>query len=150
MNAIIGLINGMISLVYSAVVALINAILGAVEGIADLLGFDLSLRITAPPPAIPKQSWKRIPELATGGVVTSPTYLLAGEGAYSEGILPLDNSPQMQDLIQKIADAVDNKPNNAPVDVRVFIGDKEWDTFTYESAKRGEKTVGEQPVEIGG
>lgn len=149
-NAIIGLINGMISLVYNAVVALINAILGAVEGVSDLLGFDLSLRITAPPPAIPTQSWKRIPELATGGVVTSPTYLLAGEGAYSEGILPLDNSPQMQDLIQKIADAVDNKPNNTPVDVRVFIGDKEWDTFTYESAKRGEKNVGEQPVEIGG
>lgn len=150
-NAVIGLINSMISLVYNAVVALINAILDAISFVAGLLGLDLDIRITAPPPAIPMQSWGRIPELATGGVVSSPTYAMVGEGAYSEAVIPLDDSPQMQDLIQKIADAVDKDDGGGkPVDVHVYIGDREWDAFTYESAQRGEKLVGAQPVKIGG
>lgn len=150
-NAVIGLINGMISLVYNAVVALINAILDAISWVAGLLGLDLDIKITAPPPAIPTQSWGRIPELATGGVVSSPTTAMIGEGAYSEAVIPLDDSPQMQDLIQKIADAVDKDDGGGkPVDVRVYIGDREWDAFTYESSKRGEKLVGAQPVKIGG
>ncbi|MGN1230064.1 MAG: hypothetical protein ACI4T5_10495 [Prevotella sp.] len=153
LNGVISLINMAISLIYNAVVALINSILGAVKTIASLLGFDLNIRITAPPPAIPTISFPRIPELATGGVVTSPTYLLAGEGHYDEAIIPLGNSPQMEELVAKIADAVD-KPqgsgSNVPIDVRVFIGDKEWDVFTYKSAQRGEELVGAQPIKIGG
>lgn len=150
-NACISLINAMISLIYNAVVALINSILSAISGIAALLGISLDLRITAPPPAIPMQSWGRIPELASGGVVSSPTYAMVGEGAYSEAVIPLDDSPQMQDLIQKIADAVDKDDGGGkPVDVHVYIGDREWDAFTYESAQRGEKLVGAQPVKIGG
>lgn len=149
-NACISLINAMISLICNAVVALINSILGALSGIAALLGLDLDIRITAPPPTIPMQSWGRIPELATGGVVSSPTYAMVGEGAYSEAVIPLDDSPQMQDLIQKIADAVDKDDGGKPVEVRVYIGDREWDAFTYESAQRGEKLVGAQPVKIGG
>lgn len=149
-NAVIGLINGMISLVYNAVVALINSILGAVSAVASVLGFSLDLRITAPPPAIPTQSWGRIPELATGGVVSRPTYTMVGEGAYSEAVIPLDDSPQMQDLIQKIADAVDKDKPDTPVNVHVYIGDEEFDAYTYKAAKRGEKKVGKQPIEVGG
>lgn len=149
-NAVIGLINGMISLVYNAVVALINGILGAISEVASVLGFSLDLRITAPPPAIPTQSWGRIPELATGGVVSRPTYTMVGEGAYSEAVIPLDDSPQMQDLIQKIADAVDKDKPDTPVNVHVYIGDEEFDAYTYKAAKRGEKKVGKQLIEVGG
>lgn len=149
-NAVIGLINGMISLVHNAVVALINSILDAISGIASLLGFDLDLRITAPPPAIPMQSWGRIPELATGGVVFSPTYAMIGEGAYSEAVIPLDDSPQMQDLIQKIADAVDKDKPDTPVNVHVYIGDEEFDAYTYKASERGKQKVGAQPVKTGG
>lgn len=149
-NAVIGLINGMISLVHNAVVALINSILDAISGIASLLGFDLDLRITAPPPAIPMQSWGRIPELATGGVVSSPTYAMIGEGAYSEAVIPLDDSPQMQDLIQKIADAVDKDKPDTPVIVHVYIGDEEFDAYTYKASERGKQKVGAQPVKTGG
>lgn len=152
-NAVISLINGMISLVYNAVVALINAILSAVEGIADLLGFDLDLTITAPPPAIPYLSIPRVPTaLATGGVITSPTYALMGEGQYDEAVIPLGDSPQLAELVQKIAEAVGDKgsPGNEPVEVQVYIGGKEYDAYTYKAAKRGEKIVGAQPVRTGG
>lgn len=151
-NAIISLVNGLISLIYNAIVGLINLILGAVEGIAGLLGFDLELGISGEPPAIPYLSIPKIPEMATGGVVTGPTTLLAGEGEYSEAILPLDNSPQMQDLIDKIADKVNNpdQGKSNPVEVRVFIGGREWDAFTYESSQRGKDLVGAQPIKVGG
>lgn len=86
---------------------------------------------------------------ATGGVVTSPTSALIGEAGKSEAVIPLDNSPQMQDLIEKIADRVDQKADDkAPIEVRVFIGDSEWDAFTYKSAQRGKNLVGTQPITV--
>ena len=53
----------------------------------------------------------------------------------------------MLDLIDKIADKVNNTGETV---VKVYIGDREWDAFTYESSKRGAKLVGAQPVVIGG
>lgn len=148
-NGIISIINSAISLIYNAVLGLINTVLSAVESIAKLLGKDISLTIGSRPPEIPALSIPRIPMLATGGVVTSPTMTMVGEGKYSEAIVPLDDSPQMQNLVQRIADAVDKKDTpSSPVEVRVYIGDKEWDAFTYKSAQRGSKLVGSQPVEV--
>lgn len=152
-NAIISLINGLIGLVFQGVQTLINGLLGAVEGIADLLGLDLNLQLNFATPKIPYLNIPRIPQMATGGVVTGPTHLIAGEGKYSEAILPLDDSPQMQDLIDKIVDAIDkDKPddNGGPTEVHVFIGGKEYDAFTYKSSQRGKTVVGKQPVKIGG
>ena len=153
-NGVISLINMAISLVYNAVVALINAILGVVERIAELLGEDLNLKITAPPPEIPPLSIPRIPKvaLAKGGVVTGPTYALLGEGQYDEAVIPLGDSPQMKELVDALAEAVReaSPQNDQKVEVHVVVGGKEWDTFIYKSAKRGEVRVGAQPVKVGG
>lgn len=150
-NGVIWLINSLIEAIWQGMQAAINVILGAVEGIADFLGFDINIRLNAQVPDIPSLNIPRIPEMATGGVVTGPTHLIAGEGKYSEAILPLDDSPQMQDLINKIAEAVDKDDSDPqPVNVKVYIGDKEFDAFTYKAAERGKKIVGKQPVKIGG
>lgn len=151
-NFIIELVNQLISAIYNALVGVINTILSTVEGIADLIGWDLNLTIAARTPQIPYVSIPRIPEMATGGVVTSPTYALIGEGAYDEAVIPLGDSPQMEELVERIADAVDkpDKGGGTPVEVRVFIGDKEWDAFTYKSAEKGKKLVGAQPITTGG
>lgn len=99
------------------------------------------------------KSPRKTPKMATGGVVTSPTLSLVGEGRYPEAVIPLDNSPQMRDLVQEIAKAVTNRDTrgntDTPVDVRVFIGDREWDAFTYQSAQRGATIVGRQPIKRG-
>lgn len=84
--------------------------------------------------------------MATGGVVTGPTRALIGEAGRSEAVIPLDNSPQMEDLISKIA----NRVSGQETVVKVYIGDREWDAFTFESAQRGSKLVGAQPVMVGG
>lgn len=151
-NGIIWLINSLIELVWQAIQGVINALGGAVEAIAEVLGFKLDLTLNAQVPDIPKVSIPRIPAMATGGVVTGPTHLIAGEGKYSEAILPLDDSPQMNDLINKIVEEIDkdDNPNPQPVEVKVYIGDKEYDAYTYKASERGKKIVGKQPVKIGG
>lgn len=153
-NGIITLVNKAISFIYNAVVGLINSVLNAISGIASLLGIDVDLSISAPPPQIPMLRVPRIPMMAKGGVVDSPTMAMIGEGQYDEAVVPLGNSPQMQDLVQQIADAV-NKPDDGktpqqPVEVRVYIGDEEFDAYTYKAAERGKDKVGAQPVKTGG
>lgn len=150
-NGVIGLVNSMINLVYTGIVSLINSVLSAVNGIAGLLGFDLDLSVDAPPPAIPSQQWPRIPAMATGGVVTSPTYALVGEGNYDEAVIPLGDSPQMTELVQRIADAVDKNTSESPsIEVKVYIGDDEFDAYTYKAVERGRNKVGAQPIKTGG
>lgn len=152
-NAAKDLINIFITKTYSGAVGLINSIGGGLEKAVDVVfGKKVDLTIGAPPFQIPEITIPRIPEMARGGVVTSPTYLLAGEGRYNEAILPLDNSPQMEQLVQRIADAVDrddrsgNGSGSSPVEVHVYIGGREYDAFTYKAAKRGERIVGAQPI----
>jgi hypothetical protein len=62
-------------------------------------------------------------------------------------VMPLDNSPQMLDFIDKIAEKVSG--GGGETVVKVYIGDREWDAFTYESAQRGQKLVGAQPIKEG-
>lgn len=95
---------------------------------------------------------KGIAKMATGGVGTGPTYALIGEGQYDEAVIPLGDSPQMKELVDTLADAVRdaNTQTDQNVEVHVVIGGKEWDTFTYKSAKRGEVRVGAQPIKAGG
>lgn len=93
---------------------------------------------------------KSTPKMAKGGVVTSPTYALIGEGRYDEAVMPLGDSPQMADLVQKIADAVDKDKPDTPVNVTVYIGDEEFDAYTYKASERGKQKVGAQPVKTGG
>lgn len=126
-NGIISIINHAISQIYSAVTGLVNAVLGAVSGIAKVLGKDLNLSIGTKPPKIPTLSIPRIPMLAQGGVISSPTMTMVGEGRYSEAVVPLDNSPQMKELVSEIAKAV-NKPdsdNPQPIEVHVYLDGKE-------------------------
>ena len=52
---------------------------------------------------------------------------MVGEGRYSEAVVPLDNSPQMKELVSEIAKAV-NKPdsdNSQPIEVHVYLDGKE-------------------------
>ena len=109
-NTVISVINAMISVIYSGVVGLVNLLTGAVEGLAKLIGYDLEFTITAAPPKIPSISIPKIPEvaLASGAVVTGPTTALIGEGRYDEAVIPLGNSPQMNEFASSVADKVNS------------------------------------------
>ncbi len=47
-----------------------------------------------------------LPKMATGGVVSSPTVTLVGEGRYPEAVVPLGDSPQFSEMKTDIANAV--------------------------------------------
>ena len=80
--------------------------------------------------------------MATGGVVSGPTRALIGEGQYDEAVVPLGNSPQLNDMLDKFA----SKVSDRPVNVKVQIGEEDWDAFTYKSTQRGSYSVGVTPL----
>ena len=92
-------------------------------------GVDLDIRWTGDIPRIPPLRMPRIPALATGGVIQSPTMALMGEGRYDEAILPLEDSPQMEHLVQRIADAVDKQnpgdEDDKTIVVKVYLDGQE-------------------------
>lgn len=147
-NLIIGLINGMISAVQSGLNFIIRGInkisLDVPEWVPGIGGKKFGFKLS-------EVSFGKVPYLAKGGVVTGPTPAMIGEGHYSEAVIPLDDSPQMNDLINKIVEAINkDDPSPQPVEVKVYIGDKEYDAYTYKASERGKKIVGKQPVKIGG
>lgn len=124
-NVCIDLLNGLVSAVWNAVRGIINGVGTIAQQIGELLGKkNWGWKLTAQPP--------KIPHMKTGGVVTGPTYALIGEGGKDEAVIPLDNSPQMAQLVQQIAEAVRDIPRgggsgstNQPIEVRVFLDSRE-------------------------
>ena len=158
MNAGAGVVNAIISVIVGGINAIGRMVYGFIKGVIDSVNAITSL-LGLKTFNYPRESLfviEKVPQIvppafdygfANGGVVTGPTRALIGEDGKPEMVMPLDNSPQMLDLIDKIADKVNTTGETV---VKVYIGDREWDAFTYESSKRGAKLVGAQPVVIGG
>lgn len=117
LNLIIGAINGLISGIVAGVNTAIKAINKLsftvpdwVPGIGgERFGFNIS-ELTAP----------KIPQLATGGIVTAATHLIAGERG-KEAILPLDTHTEWMDkLAEKIAEK-----NSNPSKIVLVLDDTE-------------------------
>ena len=73
-----------------------------------------------------------IAALATGGVVSKPTYAMVGEGRYPEAVIPLGDSPQFAEMKSEIARAVvqgityaGQYDTNKPIEVVVNIDSRE-------------------------
>lgn len=100
LNAAIGLINTFLS----AIVSGVNAVMRAINRISihipewvpgfggNVIGFNL-----------PQFEAPQIPYMASGGVVSGPTVAMVGEGRYDEAVIPLGNSPQMNDFADNVA-----------------------------------------------
>lgn len=148
-NAIIAIIVGAINFIGETIYTAIKAIISFANSVGDLIGFtipvpDKSLFVVDNVPQIVPPAFDYA--FAKGGVVTGPTRALIGEGQYDEAVIPLGESPQLEELVNKIGQRVDSAGETI---VKVFIGDKEWDAFTYKSAERGKKLVGAQPIKEG-
>lgn len=76
-------------------------------------------------------------KFATGGVVTGPTRALIGEAGRAEMVMPLDNSPQMQQFISQIADAVRGN-NSQPTEVHVYLDNKTLASSVYDELRNVE------------
>lgn len=136
MNLFIWLINNVIGFfewMMNNVIGIVNDIVGVANKVP---GVDISY--------VSDVTLGRISYMANGGVVSGPTQAVIGEGRFDEAVIPLGNSPQLENMLNRFADKV----NERPVNVKVQIGDSQWDAFTYKSAKRGEQQLG-KPI-LGG
>ena len=147
MTAIATIINGVGALIYHAVSEAFD-LANAIAGIFGHEGW------TAPDKSnfqVNVNDWITVPKLndytamATGGVVTAPTRALIGEAGRSEAVIPLDNSPQMQNFISQIVDAI-GATNNRPVEARVYLDGKSLSRALYndmqsEGVRRGKSLV---------
>ena len=126
-NLLVDAINALVAFVWPVIRDIGNAIGGLVTAAGKIFGKSWGWTMPSTPP--------RIPHLAEGGIVTRPTVALLGEAGRSEAVIPLDNSPQIVDLAQQIADKINLQ--DTPV-VNVYIGGEEFDDYIYEALSRRE------------
>lgn len=101
-NGIIDFLNGMIDKVNG----LINSVNKAGKSIPGWK--EITFRVG------------KIPKLAGGGIITSPTVAMMGEGNYSEAVLPLDRNTQWADRVAElITKAQTVSPQGATVVVKL-------------------------------
>lgn len=133
LNAVIGVINGALGAISGAINSIIRAVnkisFKAPDWVPGVGGKTLGFNIKE------VGSWS-IPYLASGGVVTSPTMAMVGEGKYDEAVIPLGNSPQMRDLVNQIADATKGRSDDTPIQVNVFIGNEQVAEYMYKADRR--------------
>lgn len=92
------------------------------------------------------------PGMATGGVVSSPTVAMVGEGRYPEAVVPLGDSPQFASMKADIANAVltainatgggVGKSGGAPIELTVrldsrVVAKEIYSPLQIEAARRG-------------
>jgi hypothetical protein len=92
-NAIVNTVIGFFAGMVNAAIGAVNAIISAYNSIPLLP--DIPKAPTVPVPQLGGQApsavvAKKIPRLADGGIVTSPTLALIGEGNGPEAVIPLD------------------------------------------------------------
>lgn len=134
-NVVIDLVNGFVSIVYDGLVALIKRINKIASKAMQFVGLDILIPIPDKP--------AKFPHFAKGGVVTGPTVGLIGEGKYDEAVIPLGDSPQMNEMIQKIVDALHDSPDSAGGGDAVFNITVELDgDVIYKKMKRIEQSKG--------
>ena len=103
-DGILAGISGIASSLYNAIKGPINSVIGAWNNLR-IGGFTINLPSPIPDIHFGGIDLPNLPYLAAGGIVTGPTLAMLGE-AGPEMVLPLGAS-------------------NAPIEVRVFIGDQE-------------------------
>lgn len=143
-DTIAGIVKGVFNLVISAINGVLGGISGAINGIIRAIN-KISVKVPDWVPGIGGSkigfnikevgTWS-VPYLANGGVVTSPTMAMVGEGKYDEAVIPLGNSPQMKDLVNQIAEATRGRGDDEPIQVNVFIGNEQVAEYMHKAEKR--------------
>ena len=133
-DAVLDVIIGLVQCIIDAVAATINFFVDMINAIIKLINklpfVDIKL-IGHVDWSDATSNWK-LPAMASGGIITSPTYALVGEGRYPEAVIPLGDSPQFTEMKAEIARAVvqglavaGQYESNKPIEVVVNIDSRE-------------------------
>lgn len=134
-NIIIDAVNGLLKLVIDGINALVGPAMSGISKLAKKVGIDMPEKVGY----IPKIPHIPMPKLAQGGVVSDPTVAMIGEGKYPEAVIPLGQSPQLAELVDKIAEAVDRPDDDdTPISVTVNLDSQ----VLFKSTQRASKKRG--------
>lgn len=156
MNLGAGIVNSIISIILGAINSIGRMIYGFIKGVIDAVNSITSL-LDLKTFSYPSESlfvFDNIPQIvppafdytfASGGVVNGPTRALIGEAGRAEMVMPLDNSPQMQEFISEIVSAI-NQNSQRDKEIRVYLDGKSLSRALYsdmknETARRGYSLV---------
>lgn len=113
-----GIFEGLMGIVRWPLNAIIDMINGAISGINSMI------RTINKVPGVNISTVPKIPKLAKGGIIDSPTLAMVGE-AGKEAVMPLENNTEwITDLASKVADRMpqgNNSNNDKPVTFKFDI-----------------------------
>ena len=137
-NLIISVVNKGIALLHGTVINFVNALLGAFEWMANLAGFNFSVRVSAPPPQMGKLSVPRMPEysLATGGFPPTGQMFLAREagpelvGTIGSRSAVVNNDQIVESVSRGVYQAVlaalgGQGSGSRPLEIRLYLDGKQ-------------------------
>lgn len=128
-------VNGIIGGINAVVAVPFNAINAALKGIKDV-----NIAGAKPFDWIPTISVPQIPMLANGGIVSSPTLAMIGEGKSSEAVIPL---PKLDQMMNNKGGDTFNITVNASADMIRSENDKrEFATMIVDSFNQTRKANG--------
>lgn len=137
MNAVIGIIN-------EAINGINKISIDVPAGVPGLGGKHIGFNVT------------KIPYLARGGIIDSPTLAMVGE-AGKEAVMPLENNTGWLDLladklVQRLGGLNTGEGNNASTDraveIVIQLGGYEFARFVIDSINKLQRQVGETLLEI--
>ena len=116
----------------SGAVGLINKFINAINGAIDLIN-------KIPGVSIGKLSTLRVPQLATGGIVTADTLARIGEGGKKEAVLPLEQNTGWMDML---ADRLAARIGGGGQKVVLMVNERELGYATIDSINNITKQTG--------
>lgn len=137
-NAIVGGVNAAINSINS-LIKLINKIPGIEIPTFSNIGISTTT-------SVPKTGSPRIPKMATGGVVSRATNIIAGE-AGAEAIVPLQNSAFIQEFSKSVAAAM-GTASQGPATVVLKIGETELGRATIKAINNLQRQCGTTLLEV--
>lgn len=142
-NTILGFINLLLSGI-NAVINGLNAMKFSVPKWVPIIGgstFSLNIPTVG-----------SVPYLASGAVVSQPTYAMIGEGKYSEAVVPLGQSPQFasmkQDIANAVADALSGNTSEQNTQINIYLDDVLVGNALVNSINRSAKLTGNSVVMV--
>jgi hypothetical protein len=114
-DAISGAVKGVINAVLRGAIGTINTFIGDLNHAIDIVN-KLTPKNISHIPNIP------VPQLAKGGIITSPTFAQIGE-AGAEAVMPLENNTGWIDMLASKINSSNGGSNGQPIQLTVQIGE---------------------------
>lgn len=146
-NIFSGIFNGIVGVVKWPLNMIIDMVNAAISGINTMI------KIINKVPGVNISTVPKIPKLAKGGIIDSPTIAMVGE-AGKEAVMPLENNTGwITDLAAKVADRMpqsnSNVSNDSPIELIFQVGTTKLGKVVIDSINKVNRQAGKNLITAG-